>query len=730
MIQIGTTLVGFHDDRLVALSVFIAISASYAALDLGGRVTAASGWNRSAWLAGGAAAMGLGIWSMHFTGMLAFQLPLPVVYHWPTVLLSLLAAIFGSVVALYVVSRRKMSRVHTFAGSILMGLAIVGMHYTGMASMRVAAACHYNPLLVTLSVLIAVFASLVALIFTFDYGEYFRGTNLSKLLGATVMGLAISSMHYTGMMAARFVTSSIVPDVSHTLNISSLGLIGISMGTLVVQGVAILTSSVDRRFATRALELQASERFRQIGDNLQVVLFLASPDFSELLYVNPTYQKIWGRTVESLYARPKSWMDGVHPEDRGRVDDLVQRMAHGLSEAALECRVVRPDGSTTWVAVRGDPIRDPQGRAYRLVGSAQDITEPKRAEEGLLQARVRIESVLNSVADVHIVFDRQWRYLYVNEAAARAMRRPREQIVGHTLWELFPDIVGTELDRQYHRAMEERVPVDFEFYYPTLKTWWGNRFLPAPEGLAVFATEITDRKRAEEELRRLSGQLLRLQDEERRRIARDLHDSTGQDLVALAATLSLVHDSIPSSGKKLRKLASQCQALAEQCVREVRTLSYLLHPPMLDEAGLEDAILHYADGFTERTGIDVELEVSPRFGRMGPDVEVALFRIVQESLINVQRHSGSPRAKIRINREPEKITLEVIDTGSGISGNQQGRDVGLSTRLGVGIPSMQERMKLIGGRLEIDSGSSGTTVRVTMPADDQTCETTSYPGGA
>jgi signal transduction histidine kinase len=231
-------------------------------------------------------------------------------------------------------------------------------------------------------------------------------------------------------------------------------------------------------------------------------------------------------------------------------------------------------------------------------------------------------------------------------------------------------------------------------------------------------TDIEDRKRAEEELRRLSGQLLRLQDEERRRIARELHDSTGQDLVALATTLSQLRASIPSSGRKLRKLASQGQALADKCIREVRTLSYLLHPPMLDEAGLEDAIRHYASGFTQRTGIEVELETSPRFGRMTPDVEVALFRVVQESLTNIQRHSGSPLAKIRIDRDPGKITLEISDKGSGISGNQRRRNGKLSFGLGVGIPSMHERVKLIGGQLDIESSSSGTTVRATVPVDD------------
>ena len=138
---------------------------------------------------------------------------------------------------------------------------------------------------------------------------------------------------------------------------------------------------------------------------------------------------------------------------------------------------------------------------------------------------------------------------------------------------------------------------------------------------------------------------------------------------------------------------------------------------MLDESGLDDAIRHYASGFTQRTGIDVQLEMSPRLGRMNPDVELALFRVVQESLTNIQRHSGSPLAKIRIERDFGKITLEISDKGTGISGRLRKRNGKLSFGVGVGIPSMHERVKLIGGKLDIESSSSGTTVRVTVSID-------------
>jgi two-component system sensor histidine kinase/response regulator len=250
---------GSYDHLQVFLSVVIAIAASYAALDLAGRVTAASGWARSVWLTGGAVAMGIGIWSMHFTGMLAFHLPVPVGYDWPTVLLSLLAAILSSVFALYVASRQKMGWVQALASSITLGVGIAGMHYLGMASMRLGAVCQFNPRIVTLSVVLAIVFSVAALLLAFDLREETKGTPLRKTASAALMGAAISGMHYTGMASASFIPFGATPNLSHTLSVSVLGGVGIVTVTLIILGVAVLTSAVDRRFAAQSLELALAE---------------------------------------------------------------------------------------------------------------------------------------------------------------------------------------------------------------------------------------------------------------------------------------------------------------------------------------------------------------------------------------------------------------------------------------------------------------------------------------
>ena len=243
MISSSMVMVGSYDYLLVALSVIIAVLASYAALDLAGRVTSAQGKTRFLWLNGGATAMGLGIWSMHYIGMLAFRLPVPVQYDWPTVLLSLLAAILASAVALFVVSRHQMGVIRASLGSILMGVGIAAMHYIGMAAMRLPAMCSYSRPLFILSVVLAIVISFVALWLTFYFRTETTAWSWRKAISALVMGAAIPAMHYTGMAAASFAPStSSHQDLSHAVSVSALSVVGISIVTFVVLGSVLLTS--------------------------------------------------------------------------------------------------------------------------------------------------------------------------------------------------------------------------------------------------------------------------------------------------------------------------------------------------------------------------------------------------------------------------------------------------------------------------------------------------------
>lgn len=250
----SSTLVATYDVRLVALSVVIAICASYVALDLAGRVNAARDNARVAWLIGGAVAMGTGIWSMHFTGMLAYRLPVQVYYHVPTVILSLVAAIAASLVALFMVSRPSVSVLHVIVGSLLIACGISGMHYMGMAAMRLPAMHQWDPTLVTMSVAVALIVALAALGLTFMFREEGHDKVL-KGICAIIMGFAVPAMHYTGMAAVSFKAMPETPDLTNAIDISGVANTAIIAVTFVVLGSVFLFN----RRSTPAQEPSAAE---------------------------------------------------------------------------------------------------------------------------------------------------------------------------------------------------------------------------------------------------------------------------------------------------------------------------------------------------------------------------------------------------------------------------------------------------------------------------------------
>jgi PAS domain S-box-containing protein len=374
-------LIGSYDYRLVTLSVLIAMLASYAALDLAGRVTAARGRGRFVWLTGGAAAMGLGIWSMHYIGMLAYSLPVAVLYDWPTVLLSLVAAMLASGVALFIASRSVMLPLRTAIGGALMGIGIAAMHYTGMEAMRLPAMCHYSPGLVILSVILAIVISLVALWLTFHLREERTAIGWRKLASAILMGAAIPVMHYTGMAAVTFTRTDSAPKLTYSVEISELGIAAIIVVTLMVLGLTILTSLVDRRFSAQSLELSLSEqRLRQLVESAQVILWRRSVDTLQFSFVNKEAEELLGYGPEQWLSYGNFLFDHTHPDDRELTESFCSAAAEGRGSQRFEHRMICADGTVTWLRtsvrlVAGD------GKLRELVGVMTEITERKRAQE-------------------------------------------------------------------------------------------------------------------------------------------------------------------------------------------------------------------------------------------------------------------------------------------------------------------------------------------------------------
>jgi two-component system, sensor histidine kinase and response regulator len=392
--SLGLAINGTYELRLVVLSVVIAVMASYAALDLAGRVTSARGPTRYLWLSGGATAMGIGIWSMHYVGMLAFRLPIPVEYDWPTVLASLMAAIFASAVALFVVSRERMGFFQAMGGSVLMGGAIAGMHYIGMAAMRLSAMCHYSPVLVALSVVLAVVISLVALWLAFHFRGETSSWSWQKGASALVMGAAIPVMHYTGMAAATFAPTALAHEsFNHALSISSLGTLGIILVTFMVLGLTLLTSVADRRFSAQATELATSElRFRAVFEGAGIGIAITELASGKVLAINQAYQNMLGCTSEEMQSA-EIFDQLTHPDDRAKGQQEFSRLRAGQQDQVhMENRYVRRDRREVTASIDLSVLRNSHGESEFILGLATDVTQRKLADAELQRAKESAEA--------------------------------------------------------------------------------------------------------------------------------------------------------------------------------------------------------------------------------------------------------------------------------------------------------------------------------------------------
>src|SRR5579862_1594196 len=518
----AVTLIGSYNYALVALSVLIAMFASYAALDIAGRVTAASGWTRAVWLLGGAGAMGTGIWSMHYIGMLAFTLPVPVAYHWPTVLLSLLAAVLASAVALDVVSRQKMGASRAVAGSVLIGTGIASMHYIGMAAMRLPAICQFDSALVVMSVVFAILISFAALWITFHFRDEKKGIGWEKLAGAVVMGVAIPVMHYTGMAAASFIPSGAPVNLSHAVSISTLGTAGIVAVTFVVLGLALLTSSVDRRSAAQTLELQEEKLQRSEAYLAEAQKLTHTGSWArrvaggEALHLSEEWYRIFGFDPENGPPPFEQLLQRIHPEDRAKWKGAIERASDRKSDYEVEFRILLPDATTKHIQTVDHPVLNASGDLLEFVGSSTDITERKRAE----QATCLLAAIVESSHDAIVSKTLNGVITSWNKGAERLFGYTAEEAVGQNITLIIPpERRGEERTIIEQLTRGERVD-----HFETVRVRKDGSLLdvaltisPMKDaagrivGASKLARDITERKRAEESLRRSQGYLAEAQ---------------------------------------------------------------------------------------------------------------------------------------------------------------------------------------------------------------------------
>lgn len=427
-----------------------------------------------------------------------------------------------------------------------------------------------------------------------------------------------------------------------------------------------------------------------------------------------------------------------------------------------------PEGSPdlAYVNCVYQPFRDDNGDVEGILIHTVEVTEQvlarnaiEQANEGERQQRAVAEFERNQLrelfsqapAGIAILTGPNHRWSFANSACCELVGRSTQELLDRPIRETLPELAGLGffevLDQVYRSGVPyvgkemkaslscgpNKTPEEayFDFIYQPVRNLAGET-----EGIMALAVEVTEQlqarsqlesrvqqrtlelQRVQDALQTLSGNLMQAQDEERRRVARELHDSIGQYLAAIQMNLSALAAGAADSSA-LRPRLQDCIDLVGRCTSEIRTISYLLHPPLLDEMGLASAISWYVDGFAERSGIDVRLDLPRNLPRFSSEVETALFRVVQQSLANVHRHTKSRAACVRLAIRGETLTLEVSDDGAGFTPEilfkfrQNGR---LS---GVGITGMRERINGLRGTFDIASGPDGTTIAVTLPIPQQ-----------
>ena len=440
-----------------------------------------------------------------------------------------------------------------------------------------------------------------------------------------------------------------------------------------------------------------------------------------ILFVNEKAVDRMGAKPEFLFGRlwyqfwPKSVRAMAREQFKVAQKGGVGRF-HGSSFAA--------NGKIRWWDVAITPMTDQAGGVARMLVVSRDVTDQKDAEEKLQKKETFFRSLVENAHDFVTVMSYDAMILYESPASERILGfRAEEKLGKNCLDYLHPDDKERVTGELAELVQGKREIKTLEYRY----LHKSGRYVPL-EVIARVSTDengepvvivnkrdITERQQKESQLRKLVARLLKVQDEEQRRLARELHDETAQNLVLLDINLATLERDLPDRTDEVQSAIAQSRTLISRSLREVRTISYLLHPPMLDEAGLQTALSWLIRGFSQRSDIQVDLDCPSRTDRFSPEVEIAVYRIVQEALTNIHRHSGSKTAQVKLERKGDSLILTIEDQGCGIPDTVLEKRTGVVESIGVGIPGMRERLSLLGGQLDVRSDASGTSLMAVLP---------------
>jgi PAS domain S-box-containing protein len=858
------TIATSYSYRLVALSVLIAMCASYAALNLAARTAAAvSRRTRVIWLTGGSVAMGLGIWSMHYIGMLAFIMPIPVLYDLPTVIVSLLAAIFASWVGLFVVSRKLLTVSNAIAGSVIMGGGIAGMHYIGMAAMRMPARCHWNLLIVGLSIILAIVVSLVALWLAFHFRAQTAEISLPKVVSGMVMGVAIAGMHYTGMAAASYTRSPWNGATTDAVRVSTLGAAGIATVTFMVLSLAVLSSIAARqdpgaarlaaplarlffavivgmtayqvlktlafpqlsmwashgmtiavtaiasviagyflmqgqsRLLARALaELRNREQAEDgLAERVKLAALVSEvgvalgraetipqglQQCAEILVntIDALFARIWTlnereQTLELEASAGKyTRLDGVHsrvPLGKFKIGCIAQDAQPYSTNAVIdEPRVfdtdwARQEGLVAYVgyplmieqrvigvvaAFARHTLSEPTIQAFASVadGVAQFI-QRKRSEQELTHERHLFRALMDSIPDTIYFQDTACRFMRINRAQAKMLGVADPQdALGKTDFDFFPADVAQGFYDSEQKLLQSGEPIIDaiqEIAKPNGQTQW----LSATEvplydgqgkimGFVGISRDITDRKRAEAELKKAKETAESANRAKSEFVANMSHEIRTPMNGILGMTELALDTDLSSEQREYLEMVKVSAGSLLTIINDILDFSKIEAGKLdLDpiEFDLRDSLEETAKSLAVRAhekGLELVCDVSPDVPMRVVGDPTRLRQVLVNLAGNAVKFTEQGEVVLRVELESRQqdhcvIRFVVCDTGIGIAPDHQGRIFdafsqadGSMTRkfggTGLGLTIASELVEMMGGRIEVESKlGQGSTFQFT-----------------
>jgi PAS domain S-box-containing protein len=499
--------------------------------------------------------------------------------------------------------------------------------------------------------------------------------------------------------------------------------------------VCVARDITDRKHSEQVLH-DSEERFRQLADNIREVFWITDLAENKMIYVSPAYEQIWQRKVEQLYASPEDWIEAIHPEDRDRITNAaLAKQSIGKFDEIY--RIIRPDGAVRWIHDRAFPVYNTNsGKLYRVVGIAEDITDRKQVWDALRESEERKSAIMRVALDAIITIDHTGEIIELNSAAEHIFTHNRAKLIGENIIGIIPPslrswfedglanyfsgkkgpAVGSRIEMPVLRADNSRFFAEFTVTRIKLK---------GTPNFTIYIRDVTQRKRAEEELRSLPQRIIKAQETERARVARELHDGVNQIIASAKMRLRNIQDALSTHHPAASEILMRCDRLLANALDENRRIAHDLHPADLNNLGFAEACRNLCNEFKMRANLKIQCRINlSGSDRLPPNIELTLFRIVQEAINNIEKYASASNVKLHVAHQKDSIFLKIQDDGRGFQTSKvkPGKKSG---RHGLGLANMRERALSLGGTCTvISSPDKGVTISIRIPYETKINSTT------